>query len=106
MPEPLFLPMDFDDRIPPHHVVRVVNAAVNRLDDALFVDVYPGGGRSPYHPKWMAKILVSAYTQRIDSSRPMAKAGAPQNCDHAAMRLWTGTSWAQGCCAQRLSQRW
>ena len=72
--EQLFLPMDVTDMIPPHHVVRVVNDAVNRLSDALFEDVYPGGGRPPYHPKLMAKILVYAYTQRIYSSRQIAKA--------------------------------
>jgi transposase len=70
----LFLPMDFDDMIPLNHVARVVNDAVDRLDDALFVDVYPGGGRPPYHPKLMAKILIYAYTQRIYSSRQIAKA--------------------------------
>ena len=72
--EQLFLPMDVTDMIPPHHVVRVVNDAVNRLSDALFEDVYPGGGRPPCHPKLMAKILVYAYTQRIYSSRQIAKA--------------------------------
>jgi transposase len=66
--------MDFDDMIPLNHVARVVNDAVDRLDDALFVDVYPGGGRPPYHPKLMAKILIYAYTQRIYSSRQIAKA--------------------------------
>ena len=67
--EQLFLPMDVTDMIPPHHVVRVVTDAVNRLSDALF-----GGGRPPYHPQLMAKILVYAYTQRIYSSRQIAKA--------------------------------
>ena len=43
-----------------HHVVRVVNDAVDQLSDAVFEHVYPGGGRPPYHPKLMAKILVYA----------------------------------------------
>lgn len=34
----LFLPMDVEDTVPPNHVVRVVNDAVDRLDDALWVD--------------------------------------------------------------------
>ena len=70
----LFLPMDFADRIPAQHVVRVVNDAVDQLSDAVFDNVYPGGGRPPYHPKLMAKILVYAYTQRLYSSRQIAKA--------------------------------
>ena len=70
----LFLPMDFSDMIAPHHVVRVVNDAVDQLSDAVFENVYPGGGRPPYHPKLMAKILVYAYTQRLYSSRQIAKA--------------------------------
>ena len=70
----LFLPMDFSDMIPVHHVVRVVNDAVDQLSDAVFDHVYPGGGRPPYHPKLMAKILVYAYTQRLYSSRQIAKA--------------------------------
>lgn len=70
----LFLPMDFSDMIPVHHVVRVVNDAVDQLSDAVFEHVYPGGGRPPYHPKLMAKIFVYAYTQRVYSSRQIAKA--------------------------------
>jgi len=31
--------------IPEHHLVRVVNTAVNRLDDAIFAAAYPDGGR-------------------------------------------------------------
>ncbi len=46
----LFLPMDCGGMIPPHHVVRVVNDAVNRLSEAVFLDIYSGGGRPPYHP--------------------------------------------------------
>ncbi|MDA8193457.1 MAG: ABC transporter substrate-binding protein, partial [Thermaerobacter sp.] len=46
------------------------------------------------------------YPFNPSQGKKLLQRGAPQNCDHAAMRLWTGTSWAQGCCAQRLSQRW
>ncbi len=70
----LHLPMDLEDDIPPHHLVRVVNDAVNRLDDQIFTDAYPGGGRDSYHPKMLTKVLIYAYTQRIYSSRQIAKA--------------------------------
>ena len=70
----LHLPMDLEDDIPPHHLVRVVHEAVNRLDDRIFSAVYPGGGRDSYHPKMLTKVIIYAYTQRIYSSRQIAKA--------------------------------
>ncbi|WP_425270613.1 IS1182 family transposase [Paenibacillus helianthi] len=70
----LCLPMDLEEDIPTNHLVRVVNAAVNRLDDALFDAAYPGGGRDSYHPKMLTKVIIYAYTQRIYSSRQIAKA--------------------------------
>lgn len=42
----LYLPMDLEEDIPANHLVRVANAAVNRLDDAIFDAAYPGGGRN------------------------------------------------------------
>ena len=70
----LCLPMDLEEDIPQNHLVRVVNAAVNRLDDDIFAAAYPGGGRDSYHPKMLTKIIIYAYTQRIYSSRQIAKA--------------------------------
>ncbi|MNB90303.1 Transposase DDE domain protein [compost metagenome] len=70
----LCLPMDLEEDIPEHHLVRVVNAAVNRLDDSIFDAAYPGGGRDSYHPKMLTKVIIYAYTQRIYSSRQIAKA--------------------------------
>ncbi|MDQ0192869.1 transposase [Paenibacillus wynnii] len=70
----LCLPMDLEDDIPEHHLVRVVNAAVNRLDDAIFDAAYPGGGRDSYHPKMLTKVIIYAYTQRIYSSRQISEA--------------------------------
>lgn len=69
-----YLPMDLETEIPANHVVRVVNDAVDRLKDALFDVAYPGGGRDPYHPKMLTKVVIFAYTQRIYSSRQIAKA--------------------------------
>ncbi|WP_339310894.1 transposase [Paenibacillus sp. FSL M7-0896] len=70
----LCLPMDLEEDIPENHLVRVVNAAVNRLDNAIFDAAYPGGGRDSYHPKMLTKVMIYAYTQRIYSSRQIAKA--------------------------------
>ncbi|WP_219836914.1 IS1182 family transposase [Paenibacillus sp. R14(2021)] len=70
----LCLPMNLEEDIPENHLVRVVNAAVNRLPDSIFADAYPGGGRDSYHPKMLTKVIIYAYTQRIYSSRQIAKA--------------------------------
>jgi transposase len=66
--------MDLETDIPDNHLVRVVNAAVNQLDDKIFDAAYPGGGRDSYHPKMLTKVIIYAYTQRIYSSRQIAKA--------------------------------
>ncbi len=70
----LWMPMDLEEWIGPHHLARVVNHAVDALDDTIFDGAYPGGGRDSYHPKMMTKILIYAYTQKIYSSRQIAKA--------------------------------
>ncbi|WP_239714682.1 transposase [Paenibacillus sp. 19GGS1-52] len=70
--DPFCLPMDLEEDIPENHLVRVVNEAVHRLDDAIFDAAYPGGGRDSYHPKMLTKIIIYAYTQRIYSSRQIA----------------------------------
>lgn len=70
----LCLPADLETEISAKHVVRVVNEAVNRLSDTIFDSAYPGGGRFSYHPKMMTKVIIYAYTQRIYSSRQIAKA--------------------------------
>ncbi|MDQ0897760.1 transposase [Paenibacillus sp. V4I7] len=51
----LCLPMDLEEDIPQNHLVRIVNAAVNQLDDVIFDAAYPGGGRDSYHPKMLTK---------------------------------------------------
>jgi transposase len=51
-----------------------VNAAVNRLADAIFDAAYHGGGRDSYHPKMLTKVMIYVYTQRNYSSRQIAKA--------------------------------
>ncbi|MGG0816224.1 IS1182 family transposase [Paenibacillus alvei] len=70
----LYLPMDLEEDIPQNHLVRIINHAVNRIDDQIFTAAYPGGGRNSYHPKMLTKIIIYAYTQRIYSSRQIAKA--------------------------------
>ena len=54
----LYLPMDLEEDIPQNHLVRIINYALNRIDDHIFAAAYPGGGRNSYHPKMLTKILI------------------------------------------------
>jgi len=68
------MPPSYAEKIPGEHLVRVVNAAVEKIDISSLLRQYPGGGRSSYHPVMMLKVLVYAYAEKIYSSRRIAKA--------------------------------
>jgi transposase len=68
------LPPSLGELVPSGHMVRIVNAAIDRIDESLFLASYVGGGRSNYHPKLMTKLIVFGYMQRLYSSRLIAKA--------------------------------
>ncbi|OKP99584.1 hypothetical protein A3849_03530 [Paenibacillus sp. P46E] len=55
----LCLPIDLEEDIPESHLVRVVNATVNRLDDAIFDAAYPGSGRDTITLKCLLKSLFT-----------------------------------------------
>jgi transposase len=68
------MPANLNDMIPPNHLVRVINEAIDQLDLELLVRRYQGGGTSAYHPRMMLKVLLYAFSQRIYASRRIAKA--------------------------------
>jgi transposase len=70
----VLLPTDLESQIPANHLVRVVNAAIERMNLSALLAQYKGGGTSSYHPKMLLKVLVYAYTQQLFSSRKIAKA--------------------------------
>src|SRR5512139_2592371 len=70
----VLLPTDLEAQIPPKHLVRVVNAAIEKMDLSALQAQYKGGGTSSYHPKMLLKVLIYAYTQQLYSSRKIAKA--------------------------------
>ena len=70
----VLLPRDLEEEIEPNHLVRVVNAAVEKMDLSAVYEQYAGGGTSSYHPKMLLKVLIYAYSQQIYSSRKIAKA--------------------------------
>ncbi len=70
----LLLPPSLDELVPQNHVVRVVNRTIDRMNIDPLLARYKGGGTSSYHPKMMLKVMIYAYTQKIYSSRMIAKA--------------------------------
>lgn len=69
----LVLPMDIEILIPKRHLCRIVDLAVEKMNPNLLALLHPGGGRPPYHPKMMLKVILYAYSNRIYSSRQIAK---------------------------------
>jgi transposase len=74
MHQQYLLPPSYDDLIEPEHLVRVVSAAIDKLDLRPLMAQYKGGGTSSYHPQMLLKVLVYAYSQKIYASRKIAKA--------------------------------
>jgi transposase len=69
----LTLPMDIQVLIPQQHLVRLIDFAVDQMSPKIFLSLHPGGGRPPYHPQMMLKVILYAYANRIYSSRQIAK---------------------------------
>lgn len=67
------MPASYEELIPADHLVRVVNEAVEAIDVSALLAQYKGGGTSSYHPKMLLKVLVYAYSEKVYSSRRIAK---------------------------------
>ena len=74
MEQPMLLPPNLEELIPPSHMVRIVNNFIESVDLSILTSSYKGGGTSSYHPKMLLKVLVYAYARRIYSSRQIAAA--------------------------------
>ena len=70
----LQLPLSFDEIIPENHLVRVVNTIVDSLNLDPLYNRYKSGGCPAYHPKMMLKVMIYSYSQKVYSSRQIAKA--------------------------------
>lgn len=70
----LSLPIQIDSLIPENHLVRIVNSTIENIDITSLIAKYKGGGTSSFNPIMMTKVIVYAYSQRIYSSRRIAKA--------------------------------
>jgi len=71
--QPMLLPPSLEEMIPEAHIVRVVNRMIGDLDQKILEKQYKGGGTSAYDPGMLLKVIVYAYTQRVFSSRRIAK---------------------------------
>lgn len=70
----LCLPIQLETLIPENHLVRIVNSTIDSIDATPLIKKYKGGGTSSFNPIMMLKVIVFAYSQRIYSSRRIAKA--------------------------------
>lgn len=70
----MLIPLDLEEMVPGDHLVRQVDEIVNRIDTSVLDEQYEGGGTSAYHPVMLLKVILYAYSQRIFSSRRIAKA--------------------------------
>ncbi|MFR5881687.1 MAG: hypothetical protein ACLUEQ_13220, partial [Cloacibacillus evryensis] len=59
------LPLDIDTSVPDKHMVRIINKAVDDMDMTPLFAMYPGGGRSSFHPAMITKLLVYAYADKV-----------------------------------------
>ena len=69
----MLLPPSLEELIPEGHLVRVINQMVDALDKRILESQYKGGGTSAYNPQMLLKVIIYAYTQRVFSSRRIAK---------------------------------
>lgn len=69
----LLLPPSLDELVPENHMVRVVDAVIDRIDISDILSTYRGGGNSAFNPQMMLKVLVFAYLSNVYSSRRIAE---------------------------------
>ena len=73
--QPLLLPPDLQEWVPPGHHAHHVSDVVDALDLTAFYAPYEGDGRrnAPYEPSMMVKVLIYAYATGTFSSRAVAR---------------------------------
>ncbi|BAQ10201.1 transposase [Bacillus sp. OxB-1] len=68
-----FAILDLQDLIPEQHIARVIDEMIETIPDAQLFAHYSGGGRSPFHPKMMLKLILYGYSQKVYSCRGIEK---------------------------------
>jgi len=77
------LPPYLEELIPADHVARVVNKVVDLLNIWELTSQEKIEGRPAYHPRMMLKILFYAYSQKMPSSRVIAR-----RCAEDVVFMW------------------
>ena len=77
------LPPYIEELIPADHVARVVNRVVDLLGIRELTSQEKVEGRPAYHPRMMLKILIYAYSQKVCSSRVIAR-----RCGEDVVFMW------------------
>jgi len=77
------LPPYLEELIPADHVARVVNKVLDFLDIRELTSQEKTEGRPAYHPRMMLKILIYAYSQKMPSSRVIAR-----RCNEDVVFMW------------------
>ena len=70
----MLLPPNLDEMVPADSMARIVSDVIDALDTSALLELYPGGGRSAYHPVMLLKVITFAYASGIYSSRKIAAA--------------------------------
>jgi transposase len=70
----MLIPLNLEEMVAKDHLVRTIDEIINQIDTRALENQYQGGGTSAYHPVMMLKVILYAYSQRIFSSRRIAKA--------------------------------
>ena len=68
------LPPSLNELIPENHPARIIDDLIEKMDLNELYQTYKGGGASSYDPSMLLKVLILAYTQKIYSSRRIARA--------------------------------
>ena len=74
---------DLENYIPEYHISRIIDEFVESIPNEVLVAHYDSGGRAPYHPKMMLKVILYGYTQKVYSSRRIAQ----MTCENIPM-MW------------------
>lgn len=70
--QPGLFPLNIDSLISKSHLVRQIDAVVNRINVKTFDEVFSDNGASSYHPQMMLKIIIYSYSLKNYSCRKIA----------------------------------
>ena len=70
--QPGLFPLDITSLIPRKHVVRQIDAVIDRIDIKEFDAIFSDEGAPSYHPQMMLKVIIYAYSTKNYSCRNIA----------------------------------